>query len=79
MLIYEAMYVYILLLGPVAAQILRTDHRSTRGIDDQFLFGDVLRAHCPYPCASHIMCCAFFTKFQDNTCRSKVEIIMETN
>ena len=32
----------------------------------------------PSPCASHIMCCAFFMKFQDNTCRNKVEVIMET-
>ena len=32
----------------------------------------------PSPCASHIMCCAFFMKFQDKTCRNKVEIIMET-
>ena len=30
------------------------------------------------PCASLIMCCALFMKFQDNTCRNKVEIIMET-
>ena len=29
------------------------------------------------PCASP-MCCAFFMKSQDNTCRNKVEIIMET-
>ena len=57
-----------------------SDHCSTRGIDDQFLFGDVFRAHWPChpsPCVSHIMCCAFFMKFQDNTCRNKVEIIME--
>ena len=32
----------------------------------------------PSPCASHIMCCAFFMKFQDNTCKNKVEMIMET-
>ena len=32
----------------------------------------------PSPCASHIMCCAFFMKFQDNTCGNKVEMIMET-
>ena len=32
----------------------------------------------PFPCASHIMCCAFFMNFLDNTCRNKVEIIMET-
>ena len=31
----------------------------------------------PSPCASHIMCCAIFMKFQDNTCRNNVEIIME--
>ena len=72
--------------------ILRTDHRSTSVIDDQFLFGDILCAvhekyrqiktdhvHIyPSPCASHIMCCVFFIKFLDNTCRNKVEIIMET-
>ena len=28
----------------------------------------------PSPCALHIMCCAFFMKFQDNICRNKVEI-----
>ena len=32
----------------------------------------------PSPRASHIMCCAFFMKFQDNTCRNKVEIITVT-
>ena len=32
----------------------------------------------PSPFSSHIMCSAFFMKFQDNTCRNKVEIIMET-
>ena len=31
----------------------------------------------PSPCASHVMCCAFFMKYQDNTCRKKVEIITE--
>ena len=31
----------------------------------------------PAPCASH-MCCAFFMKFQDNSSRNKVEIIIET-
>ena len=32
----------------------------------------------PSPCASHIMCCAFFMKSQDSTCRNKVGMIMET-
>ena len=27
---------------------------------------------------SHIMCYAFFMELQDNSCRNKVEIIMET-
>ena len=31
----------------------------------------------PSPCASRIMRCAFFITFQDNTCKNKVEIIME--
>ena len=31
------------------------------------------------PCASHIMCYTFFMKFQDNTCRNKVEIINNGN
>ena len=32
----------------------------------------------PSPGASHIMCWAFFLKFQDSTNRKKVEMIMET-
>ena len=32
----------------------------------------------PYPRTSHIMCCAFFKKFQDNTSRNKVEMIVKT-
>ena len=32
----------------------------------------------PSPCASHIMYCAFFMRFQDDICRNKVEIIIET-
>ena len=32
----------------------------------------------PSLCASHIMCCAFFMKFQYNTCRNQVETIMKT-
>ena len=58
--------------------VMRTDHRSTRESKDQFLFCDVFMHIDPSPCASHIMCCAFFMKFQDNTSRNEVEIIMET-
>ena len=43
-----------------------SDHRSTRVIDDQSFLGDVFFVHIdPSPCASHIMCCAFFIKFQN--------------
>ena len=31
----------------------------------------------PSPCTSHIMCGAFFIKFQDNTCRNKVDKLIE--
>ena len=46
-----------------SVQILKTDPFSSREIDDQFLFGDFFVNIDPIPCASHIMCCAFFMKF----------------